>query len=126
MDSKKAVARDSAEGKPDALRTGTEGTPSSLTCPECGGSLNERQIGKLVQYRCHVGHAYTAESLLSGQADSLEAALWTALRALEENAALRRRMSDRMKESGANIVAEQYAQQAKEVMSQADAIRAVL
>ena len=61
------------------------GSPSTMTCPECHGSLWETREGALVHFRCRVGHAYTAESLLAHQADQLEAALWTALRSLEEH-----------------------------------------
>ena len=39
------------------------GEPSGLTCPECGGALWEQQEGDLVRFRCHVGHAYSPESM---------------------------------------------------------------
>jgi two-component system chemotaxis response regulator CheB len=48
----------------------------------------------LLHYRCHVGHAYTAEALIAGQDGAVEEALWAALRTLEETAALRRRLAE--------------------------------
>ncbi|HLQ24630.1 MAG TPA: hypothetical protein VK138_01995 [Acidiferrobacterales bacterium] len=36
---------------------------SDITCPECGGSMTEAEENNLVQYRCHVGHAFSPQSL---------------------------------------------------------------
>ncbi|GAA4376900.1 chemotaxis protein CheB [Hymenobacter koreensis] len=55
-----------------------------LTCPECGGTLWEMVHGKVLRYRCHTGHAYTADSLLRDSQESLEETLWVALRMMEE------------------------------------------
>jgi hypothetical protein len=41
------------------------------------------QEGELTRFRCRVGHAYSADSLLAEQSSGLETALWTAFRALE-------------------------------------------
>jgi two-component system chemotaxis response regulator CheB len=37
------------------------GRRSVLACPDCHGVMWEIDEGELVRYRCHVGHAYTAE-----------------------------------------------------------------
>ncbi len=68
---------------------GTEslGPPSGYTCPDCNGSLAAMSDGNL---RCHVGHAWTAEALLTARDDEIEAALWVALRSLHEKALLAR------------------------------------
>jgi two-component system chemotaxis response regulator CheB len=84
-----------------ALRQGRpNGRPSSLSCPDCGGVLWETEQGELLHFRCHVGHAFSEESLLAKQSDELEAALWTALRALEEKADLARRLAERVRRRG--------------------------
>jgi two-component system chemotaxis response regulator CheB len=57
--------------------------------------LWEMKEGKLLRYRCHVGHGFSAESLEAGQENKLEEILWSALRAIEESIALRRRLLDR-------------------------------
>jgi len=67
--------------------------PVAFACPECDGALCEEGNGEHVHFRCHVGHAYSPESLVAEQSDRLERAMWTALRCLEENAALARRMA---------------------------------
>jgi len=68
------------------------GEPSVFACPECHGVLWEMKDGELVRYRCRVGHAYTASTLKLELDDSAERALWAAMRALEEKAAMGRRM----------------------------------
>ena len=77
----------------DGAALGAE--PAELGCPECGGPLWEREEGPLVRFACRVGHVYSPESLVSEQGKALEAALWTALRGLEERADLYRRMARR-------------------------------
>ena len=74
--------------------------PSPFTCPECHGILFERQDGTIVRYRCRTGHAFSADTLAAAQSSGIEEALWIALRALEENAALFRRLSERFHERG--------------------------
>ena len=100
--------------------------PSAFTCPDCGGSLWEMQNGKLVRYRCHVGHVYTADSLLMEKDGSLENVLWTALRALEESIALRYRMAERAKEGRISTIAERYERRAQEDEARARILRQFL
>ncbi|WUH88354.1 chemotaxis protein CheB [Amycolatopsis sp. NBC_00438] len=83
------IARDDV--RQDAVVPG-DGTPASgYSCPDCQGTLLEmsRSHG---QYRCRIGHAWSAEALLSAHDVEFERALWTALRSLDEKAALARRM----------------------------------
>lgn len=75
------------------------GSPSPFACPECGGVLWEIDQEGLLRFRCRVGHAYTAKHLHEEQHHAIETALWSALRALEENASLYRRMAERAKSS---------------------------
>jgi len=67
--------------------------PSAFTCPLCGGSLWHNEEGSYEHFRCRTGHAFSPESLFALQSKSTEAALWEALRALEENAALSGRLA---------------------------------
>ncbi|MBL6458457.1 chemotaxis protein CheB [Belnapia sp. T6] len=68
------------------------GTPSRISCPQCGGVLNEIEEGRLPRFRCQIGHAYGPESLLASQAEALEAALGVAIRTHNERRLLFRRM----------------------------------
>ncbi len=74
---------------------GKLGTPSVFTCPDCNGTLWELQDGELLRYRCRVGHAYSAESMIEAENESVERALWAAVRTLEETAQLSRRIARR-------------------------------
>ena len=49
--------------------------PSPFTCPDCHGSLFEREDGKLIRFRCRTGHAFSPETLASSQSKGVETAL---------------------------------------------------
>ena len=61
-----------------------------LTCPDCGGNLwrMDTAHGRVPRYRCHTGHAHTADYLLDRSQHNLEESLWVALRLLEERRTL--------------------------------------
>jgi two-component system, chemotaxis family, protein-glutamate methylesterase/glutaminase len=71
------------------------GEPSEFTCPECHGTLWEINDGNVLRYRCHVGHAHTAEVVLDAKDAEGENTLWAVLRSHQERAALARRMAGR-------------------------------
>lgn len=102
------------------------GNPSGFACPECGGALWEIHDQDLVRFRCRVGHAYSAQTLLAHQADALEEAFWVALRALEESAALAHRMADRSRANDRTVMAERYEEQARNAEARAQLVRSVL
>ena len=102
------------------------GSPSGFTCPQCHGALWEIDDKHFPRYRCRVGHGFSAESLLVTQRTDVEAALWTAYRALEERVAILRRLSDRAHGRHAEITAEHFKAEAADVGRQADVLRAVL
>jgi two-component system chemotaxis response regulator CheB len=102
------------------------GEPSVFACPDCGGTLWELHDGDLTRFRCRVGHAWSANGLLAEQSEGIETALWTALRALEERAALCRRIAERMHERGLIASAERFAAQEANSRRRADVLRQVL
>ena len=55
----------------------------SVTAP-CG----RWDDGSLLRYRCHVGHAFTAETMLAAQATQAEELMWSLMPAHQERAAL--------------------------------------
>jgi len=74
--------------------SGTIGTPTGLTCPECHGVLwVGPNLGSPVLH-CPVGHAFSPESLHEQQRVSVEQSLWAAVRSLREQAALERLLGD--------------------------------
>src|SRR3954469_24551242 len=102
------------------------GVPSTMSCPECHGVLWEVKDDELVSFRCRVGHAYSDETLLGHQSENLEAALWTALRALEEHSALARRLAGRASGRGHAHSAATFTEQAMDAEHHASVIRRVL
>jgi two-component system, chemotaxis family, protein-glutamate methylesterase/glutaminase len=115
-----------------ALDDGTEditpapGEPSQFSCPACGGVLNEIHDGDLLRFRCRVGHAYGPDALRTEQQQALEGALWAALRALEEQAALGRRLAVRAREMNQSKSADRFGDRATAAEQQAALVRAAL
>jgi len=68
--------------------------PTGFGCPECGGVMKPEYTGTLLQYRCHIGHVLTAETMLVAQFNIVEIKLAACLAALNERAELCRQMSD--------------------------------
>ena len=107
------------------VSTPTEGcgTPSVFACPECNGVLWEFKHGELVHFRCRVGHAYTMANLAEEQVYETEEALWAAMRALEEKAALATRMAESMTDRKTR---QRFLEQAEADRDRATAIRKML
>jgi two-component system chemotaxis response regulator CheB len=121
---------ESDEVRREVFRGGSEhprpGQPSGFTCPECHGALWETEEGNLTRFRCRTGHEFSPESLVVSQADHVERALWAALRALEEKAAMLRRMSDRSRDQDHLATALRYDNRAVAILEEAKSIRALL
>ena len=115
-----------AEFDMPAIEAPRLGQPSPYACPDCQGVLWEVQDGELLRFRCRVGHAFSPESLLAAQSENLESALWVALRALEESAALTKRLQVRAEERGHGLAAKRFADQAGDAHRRADIIREAL
>jgi len=102
------------------------GTPSAFSCPECGGVLWELHEGDLIRFRCRTGHAYNPESMLVSQSDTLEEALWVALKTLEESLSLSRRLGRQAREHGQSLVAERFEEREHDAAQRIAVLRQVL
>lgn len=102
------------------------GRPSGFSCPNCSGSLFEIDDDGVKRYRCRVGHAWSSLGLLAEQADSVDSALWMALRSLEEKAELNRQLADRSVERGNRVIEQRYLERAAEAMRSASVVRQLL
>ena len=78
----------------------TLGDPSKYACPECHGVLLQLKNVAPLRFRCHTGHGYTVESLLSEMDDMIEDSLWSAIRALEERVMLVRHAGEHLVQAG--------------------------
>lgn len=99
------------------------GKPSQFACPECGGVLWEIDQSGLLRYRCRVGHAYTARNLDAEQRQAVETALWSALRALEENASLYKKMAERFRTISQNQTAHVFEERAATAETNSETLR---
>jgi two-component system, chemotaxis family, protein-glutamate methylesterase/glutaminase len=102
------------------------GRVSVFSCPECHGTLWEADEEGILRFRCRVGHVYSSESMLAAQTDSVDRALWAALRALEERAALTHKLSDRARSRHHHWVARAFGERAKTATDHAAVVRELL
>jgi two-component system chemotaxis response regulator CheB len=96
------------------------------SCPECNGPMTEFKDGNLIRYRCITGHAYTQSSLLSQQTEVFEAALFAALRILEERANLLNRLSAENKKGMHSKTYTSLRKKADDAKNHANTIRDIL
>ncbi|MGY1762991.1 chemotaxis protein CheB [Geodermatophilus sp. SYSU D00779] len=69
------------------------GSPTALGCPECQGGMYETTPDSTVSYTCHVGHGWSAQTLLDAQHQAVEGAIYNAASKLLEIAAVHRRLA---------------------------------
>src|SRR5207248_6103038 len=76
------------------------GQTAVFSCPECGGTLWQLNEGQLLQFNCHVGHAWSSRSLLIQKSEELERGLWICVRTLVEKATLTRQLASEARARG--------------------------
>jgi len=103
-------------------RPGLNPKPFPLVCPTCQGALSELDFGSYQSFSCHAGHVFSLQSIVLEQAESLERALWSAVRALEESAAL----SDRLAQRSHGPMERRFEEKKREQLQQAAVIRELL
>lgn len=110
----------------ELARLEERGQPSPFVCPECNGTLFELAEEGVPHYRCRVGHSYLSESLAANKEGALEAALWTALRSIEEHQDLLRTMYDRAIARDHALTARGYRAKLEETAHRLELLRSVL
>jgi two-component system, chemotaxis family, protein-glutamate methylesterase/glutaminase len=100
------------------------GDPSLFTCPECHGALLKMRGEKPLRYRCHTGHAFTADSLLAELSDVTEEAIWNAVRSIQETSMLMSHLAKHWRESDPDV-AEEFLRKAKAAQARADQVRSI-
>lgn len=109
--------------------TGPAAAPSAwsgVTCPECGGPLQQEEMRAPVRFECQAGHAWSPESLVAAQASGIERALWAAVLRLEERARLNRVLADTAGTQGYPDSAGGFLSTARAAESSAREIRRLL
>jgi two-component system chemotaxis response regulator CheB len=102
------------------------GHPTGFSCPECSGGIWESVENGHAVFRCRTGHEFAPQTFVALQQDEVERALWTALRAIEEQAAMHRRLAERVRGRGSTTTAARFEQRADEGIDQAIVIRELL
>jgi len=102
------------------------GEPSIFTCPDCGGTLWEVDDDATLRFRCRVGHAFTSNTMLEMQGETLESSLWAAARALEERRDLLRRMGRRSASAAGTKLADRLERKATEVQAEIDRLKTAI
>ena len=96
---------------------------TALTCPACGGVLSQIRREPPLRYRCQVGHAYTAEALVSQQESAVDEAIRLALRVVEERVTLTEAMRDDAHRAGRRAAASSYDERLAESRAHADVLQ---
>ena len=79
--------------------------------------------GKRSRFRCHTGHAFSADSLLSHVTENVEQSLWKALRAIEESILLLNHMGEHSAISSQIELSALYYKKALEAEQRAQTVR---
>jgi two-component system chemotaxis response regulator CheB len=98
------------------------GSPSVFTCPECHGTLLQLKENGRTRFRCHTGHAYSSNSLLSELTESVEETMWSAIRTIDESAMLMRHMAEHVRESDGGA-ADRFLEKAREAERRSELVR---
>jgi two-component system, chemotaxis family, protein-glutamate methylesterase/glutaminase len=99
------------------------GELSAFTCPECRGVLTLLRDRTLKRYRCHTGHAYSADALLETATEQAEARLWDAVRALDETVLLFNQLGEEFAKGGDTRAADFCFAKAREAYERSQPVR---
>ena len=99
------------------------GELTPYTCPDCHGVLSTLKDGKLLRFRCHTGHAFSADSLLSTVTENIEESLYSAIRGVEESIMLLNHLGDHFAEINQTKLAAIYFKKAQEAEQRAQLVR---
>lgn len=99
------------------------GELSPFTCPDCHGVLSVIRDGNMKRFRCHTGHAFSADSLLATVTENIEDSLYSAIRGVEESIMLLNHMGDHFAETNSKKLAALYFQKAQEAERRAQLVR---
>lgn len=108
------------------LKAFSLGELSPFSCPECHGVLARIKEGSVIRFRCHTGHAYSADTLLAGLTDQIEQQLYSAMRGMEESILLLNHMGDHYAEDNEPGKAAFCFKKAKEAEERSQQVRNII
>jgi len=80
----------------------------------------------MIRFQCRIGHLYSPESMLEAQDDNVERLMWSATRALEEQAEYISQMADQIAKASDQPTADGYAAKSRSAMEKARKLRLLL
>jgi two-component system chemotaxis response regulator CheB len=95
---------------------------TEFTCPDCRGTIWEARRGRLTEFRCRVGHTFSARSMLAEHFAAQERAMLQSIIALEEGAALASTLAEDLEPS----LRGELLEEARLAREQASSIRGLL
>lgn len=99
------------------------GELSPFTCPDCHGVLLKFKDGERKRYRCHTGHAFSADALLTTLTANIEDSLYNAIRGIEESVMLLNEMGNYLAEQNQINLSALYFKKAFEAEQRIESIR---
>ena len=99
------------------------GKLTPYTCPDCHGVLSALSDGNIKRFRCHTGHAFSADSLLATVTEKIEDGLYSAMRGIEESIMLLNHPGDHFAENNQPNLAAVYFKKAAEGEQRARIVR---
>jgi two-component system chemotaxis response regulator CheB len=99
------------------------GALTPYTCPDCHGVLFRLKDANQPRFRCHTGHAFSADSLLSTVTESIEESLWNAIRCIDESVILLNHMGGHFANNGQANLGAIYFKKALEAEERGNIIR---
>ncbi len=102
------------------------GELSPFACPECHGVLTAINEGTLKRYRCHTGHAFSIDTLLTVMTEHIEDILWSAIRSIKETTILLNTIGDHYAGSNNPKLAGLYFRKAQEAEQRAIVVKSVV
>ena len=79
--------------------------------------------GSRIRFRCHTGHAFSADSLLATISESIEANLWFAVRSVHESVMFLNHLGDHFAALNRPRIAALYFKKAREAELRAASVR---
>lgn len=99
------------------------GVLSPFACPECHGVLSRLKAGNLVRYRCHTGHVFSVDALMTAISEKIEDSLYSAIRGIDESIMLLNHIGDHYAEANQPRLAAVYFQKAKDAAARSSLVR---
>jgi two-component system chemotaxis response regulator CheB len=94
-----------------------------VSCPECHGPMWQVGDQALRRFRCYLGHVTTARELVSASASEVESALWSAMRALHDQAVTLESLAADATHLGNGQSADSFASRARHVQRHLELLR---